>query len=251
MTLLLCLAWSVSGSSAYAQRTVGWRIDGGWRYTVSGHSQLERAPDTFRHGFNLGAGILAGESGSVGFYGYVRADGYRAPGYEGFPLAAQARVGLLFHTMTYDDGRRQSSRSTTNQTCYYGLGYCVNTTRTTTTHWQQQPQWIPGLLYLYVGGRYVHDTLGDEDTLGQRSRVDAAAVTGGMGYQQDFGPGSMNFFFEAELQRYLAGWDSRSRWGVWGRLGIRYGPAFVDIIALLDAAVGGELSLGAGFWFGT
>ncbi len=80
--------------------------------------------------------------------------------------------------------------------------------------------------------------------------MDAAAVTGGVGYQQDFGPQSFNIFMEAELQRYLAGWEDRSRWGVWGRLGVRYGPAFVDVTAMLDAAIGGELSIGAGFWFG-
>ncbi len=242
----LVAATFLASAQVEAQAQVDWSIDGGWRLTTWGHDHLPREEDAFRHGFHLGARMMVGRPGKTGFYAAARADGFRAPGVAGFPVVGQVRVGIYGHGTEYDDGYRERT-SVSNGRCYYGLGICAATV--TTERWRVPPSHTPYVLGFYVGGRYVHDTLGDPDMLEQRERTDAMGASLGLIYQTEV-TGGLVSFTELELQRYVTGWEARSPWGFGLRLGVRYGPVYVDLTALFDAAIGRELSFGAGFYFG-
>src|SRR5690606_30168151 len=158
----------------------------------------------------------------------------------GLPLRGAAAPR---HVLPLSALRQRHPHSTdTDGDCYAALGVC-RVTETTSTRRGAAPVWYQGLRYGYLGRRWVEGTESDVDAMGQVEATSAQAVTVGMGFLEP--RGATTVLVELELQRYLRGFVDRSPWGAQLRAGLLFGPAFVDLTALLDTAVGGELSLGA------
>jgi hypothetical protein len=179
----------------------------------------------------------------AGFYTQARFDGFAPTGLGTFPFVVQARIGGYFHFNRFDDGLR--TNTDTDVDCWAALGVC-RVTETTSTRRVAPPMWYQGIEYFYLGGRWVEGTESDLDAMGRSHATSAQAITGGVGLLEPHG--NVTFLAELEVQRFLAGFDDRSPWGASFRGGLIFGPAFLDATILLDAAVGGELSIGAGMY---
>jgi hypothetical protein len=244
--LLLALALPSSPAAAQGDPRAegGFTIMGeaGWRYMPWGQNRIVRDDEAFKMGFHGAVQTFIGPH-HAGFYAAARFDGFSPTGLGGFPFAAQARLGMYFHFRRFDDGMRTSSN--TDVDCYAGLGIC-RVTETRSTRRVAPPMWYQGLEYLYVGGRWVGGTESDRDEMGQVRSTNAQAVTLGLGILEP--RGNVTVLVELELQRYVHGFRDRSLWGGQLRGGLIFGPAFIDATLLLDSAVGGEASIGAGMF---
>jgi hypothetical protein len=216
--------------------------EAGWRYMFAGQRRIVRDDEAFLQGFHGGASMFAGPHAG-GFYASGRFDGFAPTGLGTFPFVAQARLGMYFHFRRFDDGIR--SHTNTDVDCWAALGVC-RVTETTSTRRVAPPMWYQGLEYVYVGGRWVDGTESDADALGNTRRTNAQAVTLGIGILEP--RGNVTVLVEMEAQRYVRGFRERSLWGGSLRGGLIFGPAFLDATILLDAAVGGEISVGAGMF---
>ena len=239
-----------TGAQAQESTDQGLRIalsgEAGWRWVALGASRIPREDDTFSMAYH---GALRLEIGGAagGLYSYARFDGYAPTGLGTFPYGVQARLGWFTNVHYFDAGGARSSTSThyTGSSC--GARYCYDHYEERTTHWWEPAGWVNGLRYLYVGGRLMGGTEVEADS--QETRLTGAVSLGAGMVETKFS----TWFGEAELLYFpAADWreDDRSDWGFYLRGGTLLGPAFIDITLLLDPAVGGELSIGAGIWLG-
>jgi hypothetical protein len=242
--ILLALGASPAAAQSDPRAQGGFTIMGeaGWRYMPWGQRRIVRDEDAFKMGFHAAVQTFSGPH-HAGFYGAARFDGFAPNGLGTLPFAAQVRVGGYFHFRRFDDGLRTHTASDVD--CWTALGIC-RVTETTSTRRVAPPMWYQGLEYVYVGGRWVGGTESDRDAAGNVHATDAQAVTLGLGILEP--RGNVTVLVEMELQRYVHGFRDRSLWGGMLRGGLIFGPAFIDATALLDSALGGEVSVGAGMY---
>jgi hypothetical protein len=219
--------------------------EAGWRWVALGHSRIPRNDDTFNMAFHAGLRLDVG--GPVGgFYSYARFDGYAPTGYGTFPWSGQVRLGYFRNVHYWDAGGPRSSTSTSYSGTSCGYATCYDHYTTTTRSWWEPAGWVNGLRYFYVAGHYMDGT---RTVPGARTTQVAGSVGVGLGIVETK---LTTWFAETELLVFpLRQWeDERSRWGYYLRAGSIFGPVFIDVTLLLDPAVGGELSVGAGFMLG-
>ncbi|MEZ4324372.1 MAG: hypothetical protein R3B40_04085 [Polyangiales bacterium] len=218
----------------------------GWRYIALGQTHIPRDDDAFSMGFHGSLRLdIGGPRG--GLYTYARFDGYAPTGLRTFPWSAQARVGYFRNVNYWDAGGPRSSTSThyTGSSC--GYAYCYDHYERRTTSWWEPAGWVNGLRYFYAAGHIMDGTrVRPGDTVTQR----AGALGLGFGMVETK---FSTWFAETEFLYFPERqWENpeRSNFGWYLRAGALWGPAFVDVTVLLDPAVGGELSVGAGIWLG-
>ncbi|MEM6954348.1 MAG: hypothetical protein AAF411_17845 [Myxococcota bacterium] len=238
-------------AEALQERSFNLVLEGGWRYPLSGQGRVDRTPDRFPLSYHASAMIMAGEG--AGLYALARFDGFGPTGRSGFPFGLSARLGYFIDMHRFDPGGIRSSTSTRyNTECrdYTSRTELCTTTRTTTTRrWWEPAGWIHGARYFYAGYRQLinverHDL--DERPDDFDRLTNRGAISLGIGATESkFG----TFTNEVELLYYIVSGDdsNRSKWGVAYRGQAFIGPVFVDFNLLLDAGLGGELSVGLGF----
>ncbi|MCA9533949.1 MAG: hypothetical protein KC593_09725, partial [Myxococcales bacterium] len=183
-----------------------------------------------------------------GLYSYARFDGYAPTGLGTFPWSAQVRVGYFRNVRFFDSGGPRSSTTTRYTGTSCGYAYCYDRYERRTTSWWEPAGWVNGMRYFYAAGHLMDGTrVRRGDTVTQR----AGAVGVGVGMVETK---FSTWFAETEFLYFPdRQWESatRSNFGWYLRAGSLWGPVFVDVTVLLDPAVGGELSIGAGIWLGS
>ncbi len=251
LVLVTPVVWgSLSPTSALAQDKEGLRVaiggEAGWRWTPLGHDSIPRVEDTFQMGYHAALSLQIGGS-SGGFYTYARFDGFAPTGLDTFPFMAEVRLGYFSNVHYFDVGGPRESTSTHYQgTRCYG-NTCYDRYQERTTRWWEPSGWVNGLRYIYGAGRLVSGT---EVVKGSLDTQYAAAAAIGVGMMETK---FTTWFVETEIL-FFPGvqWqeEERSEWGWYFRGGALFGPVFIDLTVLLDPAIGGELSIGAGFMLG-
>jgi hypothetical protein len=217
-------------------------IDVGYRYPFSGQGRIPG--DGFPVTYHAAVSSMVNLAWDSGLYLGGRVDGF-APRGDGVPLMGQFRIGYFSNVHTWDQGGIRQSTSDSTQ-CTPGVYSAWCTTTRTTRQWYEPPGWISGVTYMYAGYRQGFQFLGDVDPrTGRRERAYPGAVGLGVGWiETKFA----TFTNEIELFYWPFGWkeEGRSKWGFQYRGAILLGPVFVDFTGVLDAAIGGEVSVGLG-----
>lgn len=216
-------------------------IEGGYRYPFLGHSYIPG--DGFPVAFHAAVSYMLGFAGNSGLYLNGRFDNF-APRGRGFPMMGQVRVGYFFNTHHYEEAAIHQSTSYNTQ-----CGYVYCTTTANTRQWYEPPGWVSGVMYFYAGYRQGFHFEGDADPVtGVRELAFPGAVSAGMGFLETK---FATFLNEFEVMYWPFGWQDsgRSKWGVQYRGAALFGPIFIDFTGILDAGMGGELSLGLGFMY--
>lgn len=233
------------GSGRNLKVTLGGEL--GWRYVALGQNRIPRTDDAFSMAYHGALRLdIGGRRG--GLYSYARFDGYAPTGLRTFPWSAQVRVGYFRNVRFFDAGGPRSSTTTryTGTTCGYAT--CYDRYERRTTSWWEPAGWVNGLRYFYAAGHLMDGTrVRRGDTATQR----AGALGVGLGIVETK---FSTWFAETEFLYFPSRqWESstRSNFGWYLRAGTLWGPVFVDVTMLLDPAVGGELSIGAGVWLGS
>jgi hypothetical protein len=251
-----------SGQPSSAQRAAPQRSDSGgrqralkvsfggelgWRYVALGQTNIPRDDDAFSMAYHGALRLeIGGERG--GLYTYARFDGYAPTGLGIFPWSAQVRVGYFRNVNFWDAGGPRSRTTTSYTGTHCGYATCYDRYERRTTSWWEPAGWVNGLRYFYAAGHVMDGTR-------VRRGDTATQLSGALG----LGVGMVEtkfstWFAETELLYFPERqWESSSRsiWGWYLRAGALWGPVFVDVTMLLDPAVGGELSVGAGVWLGS
>ena len=221
------------------QRPFNMIYEGGYRYPFGGQGRIPG--DGFPATYHAAVTSLLGFGGTSGLYLSGRVDGYGPRG-RGLPLVGQLRVGYFANVHQYEQA---AVGTTTSRNTQCGSIWC--TTTETTRLWYEPPGWVSGVTYFYAGYHQGFQLLGDFDPrAGVRELAYPGAVSVGVGNLETKFATYLN---EVELLYWPFGWtdEDRSKWGFQYRGALLLGPVFLDFTFLLDAALGGEVSLGLGF----